>query len=259
MWNHPAGKVNYLVRRQTVAGWEIRDRCIRDYELVLVLRGQGCVRIAGTETMVRSGDLILIRPGIAHCLWVTQPPYFAFYAMHFDVPKDELPLPFPDVQHLDAPLRLERLFKQLHEVYLEKGYLYLWRQTLLLQQILCEIMTIRHEKTAPMGTLRVRRVLAYIHENPCRKISLDDLLEQAGMGKTAFLDAFRTVTGTTPLQYIIGQRLENARDFLENTDLPISQIARECGFSDPLYFSRCFRRHFAASPTQYRRALRSRR
>ena len=104
-----------------------------------------------------------------------------------------------------------------------------------------------------MGSVRVQKALAFIHENPYRHITLSDLLAQAGVGKTVFMRDFRHVTGTTPTQYILNLRLENARELLENTELSIGQIAVECGFSDPLYFSRCFQKRFAQSPRQYRK------
>ena len=81
---------------------------------------------------------------------------------------------------------------------------------------------------------------------------LDELCAAAHLKKSAFLEAFRRVTGTSPGQYRMQLRLERARDLLLDTDLPVAQVAAACGFSDPFYFSRCFSRHFSVSPSRWR-------
>ncbi len=245
-------KLNHFVRRQTLAGWEIPLRRLPDYELVLVLKGRGYIAIRGETHVVEAGDLICFRPGVEHRLWVEGEPYMLFYGLHFEPVDPAQPVPIPELFHLDAPLRLETIFERLREVYFGKPYLYAWRQELLLQQLLCEILTILHEKEESMSTVRARRALEYIHENPCRPITLEDLLQQAGIRKTEFIRAFRTVTGTTPIRYILDQRLEAARTLLVESELPVAAIARECGFADPFYFSRCFSARFTVSPRRYR-------
>lgn len=252
MWNNFELQLDYMVRRATFRGWEICSRYITNYELVFVIKGQGDIQIDGQHIHVKAGNLIFFRPGIQHSLWVSEEPYMEFYGMHFSLPQGEEALPFPDWMNVEASYRLESLFKTLYEVYRQKGYLYEWRKNLLLQQILCEILTILYTKNEPISTVRIRKVLAYIQENPCRPLPLEDLLQQAGIRKTLFMQTFRNITGTTPLQYITGMRLEIACDLLLETKLPISDIAEKCGFSDPFYFSRCFKKKFSLSPRQYR-------
>lgn len=254
MENRILAKLNFFVKRQTFAGWEILPRQLSDYELVLVLKGQGHINIEGTHFWVSGGDIICFKPGIKHNLWVEQEPCMLFYGMHFMPLDPAQPVPLPDVLHLEAPLRLEVLFQKLHEIYYAKPYLYEWKQELLLQQILCEMLTIRYEQKAPIAVERVRRVLDYIHENPCREIRQEELLKRAGVRKTEFIKAFRIVTGTTPVRYILAQRLEIARDVLISSDLSVTMVAEKCGFADPFYFSRCFSAHFGMSPRQYRNA-----
>ena len=93
-----------------------------------------------------------------------------------------------------------------------------------------------------------KKVLEHIHEDPARPFTLEELTARSGVKKTLFLQSFRRVTGTTPKQYILGLRLEYARDLLLETDVPVAQVAERCGFSDSFYFSRCFKRYFGYSP-----------
>ena len=158
----------------------------------------------------------------------------------------------PDHMHLESGHWLEVLMRDLYEEYQQKRYLGNWKQEIILQQILYEILTKQHSEQEPISNMRIRKVLAYIHEDPCREYTLTDLLNQTGIKKTLFLQSFRNVTGTTPMQYIIDLRLEQARDLLTETDLQVFQISEKCGFSDPFYFSRCFKKKFSLSPRQYR-------
>ena len=64
---------------------------------------------------------------------------------------------------------------------------------------------------------------------------------------------FKKETGLTPLQYLTDKRLENAASNLAMSGGRgnISEIAYQCGFSEPLYFSRLFKRKYGVSPRSY--------
>ncbi len=68
---------------------------------------------------------------------------------------------------------------------------------------------------------------------------------------------FKKETGVTPHDYLNGIRMNRARLYIENgisnnySRFTVSQIAEACGFAEPLYFSRVFKKHFGVSPMQY--------
>lgn len=64
---------------------------------------------------------------------------------------------------------------------------------------------------------------------------------------------FKRETGLTPLQYLTEKRLENAASTLASCwgRMSISETACMCGFADPLYFSRLFKRKYGVSPRRY--------
>ncbi len=64
---------------------------------------------------------------------------------------------------------------------------------------------------------------------------------------------FRTATGGTLSAYIDARRMERARTLLETSALNVAEVGRACGYDDPGYFARRFRKSLGASPRAYRR------
>jgi len=73
-----------------------------------------------------------------------------------------------------------------------------------------------------------------------------------GMSPTNFRRHWARRFGVPPGQYLIDLRLQQASRLLTETNAPVKEIAHAVGFKDPLYFSRCFSKAFASSPTAYR-------
>jgi transcriptional regulator GlxA family with amidase domain len=84
------------------------------------------------------------------------------------------------------------------------------------------------------------------------------MARQAGCSERTFARRFRAETGTTPLQWLLRERVLHARRLLEATDLPIEDVACEAGFGTAASLRTHFRRSTATSPLAYRRTFRGR-
>ncbi|MCB0581586.1 MAG: response regulator, partial [Phaeodactylibacter sp.] len=69
------------------------------------------------------------------------------------------------------------------------------------------------------------------------------------LSNTQVFRKLKALTGLSPGRYILKMRLQKARTLLQTTDLNVSEVAYETGFTDPNYFSRAFRKEFDASPS----------
>jgi transcriptional regulator GlxA family with amidase domain len=91
---------------------------------------------------------------------------------------------------------------------------------------------------------------------------LGEPLDVAGMARHAavsprtFARRFREETGTTPLQWLLGRRVVEVRRMLEESDLPVEEIASRAGFGTAASLREHFRRATATTPSAYRRAFR---
>ena len=76
------------------------------------------------------------------------------------------------------------------------------------------------------------------------------------MSMRTFARRFAAETGTSPLQWLLRQRLLAAQQLLERTDDAVERVAADCGFGSAVSLRVHFRREFQTSPLAYRRAFR---
>ena len=98
----------------------------------------------------------------------------------------------------------------------------------------------------------ITQTLTYININYNKQLSLDELAKIAGYSKSRFAHLFSEIVGMSPIKYQNDIRLKNSCELLTSTNLTIAEIAQSCGFGDPLYFSRIFKKKHKISPTEYR-------
>lgn len=82
------------------------------------------------------------------------------------------------------------------------------------------------------------------------------MASHAGVSPRTFARRFRAETGTTPLQWLLAQRVLEAQRLLEESDLPVETLAWRCGFGSAASLRDHFRRITATTPTAYRRSFR---
>jgi AraC family transcriptional regulator len=105
----------------------------------------------------------------------------------------------------------------------------------------------------PRGGLsrqQLRRVLDCIRSNLGRDLSLVSLAEVAHLSARHFARAFRASLRLSPHQYVLAERIREARRRLEGHS-PIVEIALELGFASQSHFTECFRRATGVTPKQY--------
>ena len=83
--------------------------------------------------------------------------------------------------------------------------------------------------------------------------SVDRIAARCGLSRAALFAKFRRETGISPRQYRQCAMLRRAARLLEQSGLPISEVAEQSGMSDPYYFSTRFHKFFGISPREYRR------
>src|SRR5262249_43947628 len=102
----------------------------------------------------------------------------------------------------------------------------------------------------------MKKVLAFLHASYRQPISLEKTAQAAGVHPVHLARSFRRTPGLTLGEYVRRLRIEDACRRLITTDIAITGVALECGFSDHSHFARVFRRHMGVSPGRFREAHR---
>ncbi|HEY0011756.1 MAG TPA: transcriptional regulator FtrA [Allosphingosinicella sp.] len=100
---------------------------------------------------------------------------------------------------------------------------------------------------------RLTKVIEYLRANPTREHRTRDLAEMAAMSPRSFFRKFKEAVGMAPYDWLLRERVEIAKQLLEDSGFTIDQIADEAGFGASETFRHHFRRVVGTSPAEYRR------
>ncbi|MEV6850798.1 helix-turn-helix domain-containing protein [Actinoplanes sp. NPDC051411] len=89
-------------------------------------------------------------------------------------------------------------------------------------------------------------------------LGVDALAQRAHMSRRTFIRRFGAETGSTPMAWLTGARIDRARELLETTDEPVERVGRLTGLGAPAAVRAAFHRHLGTSPREYRTLFRHR-
>ncbi len=92
----------------------------------------------------------------------------------------------------------------------------------------------------------------YICNNYNKDISLDDVSRAVNISPYYFSKIFKEGTGENFIEYLTNIRIEKAKELLSTTEYSMKEICTMCGYSDPNYFSRSFKKNVGVTPTEYK-------
>jgi AraC family transcriptional regulator len=103
-----------------------------------------------------------------------------------------------------------------------------------------------------LAPYKLRQAIDYIHANLNRKFKLDDVAQLIDISQFYFCHLFKQSTGVSPYKYIIQQRVAKAQQLIKQNQLPLAEIALECGFSSQSQMTQHFRKFVGITPKAYR-------
>lgn len=110
--------------------------------------------------------------------------------------------------------------------------------------------------TEPRGGLskrELRRAVEYVHDNLAGDPTLSEIAAAVGLSPYHFSRRFKESTGLSPHRYVIGRRVERAREMLLRSETPIPEVARRMGFADQAHLTRQMRAFLGLTPGQIRK------
>lgn len=150
-----------------------------------------------------------------------------------------------DEAHVIYKILKELLYEVQHQNYGYKDMLVVKLNELLLQ--------IARIDTCVSATKNFLYMINYLRENFHEHISLADCANQLNISYDYFQHRFKAITGLSPQQFLMEQRLEACKNMLLESNFNCTEIAQRCGFCTSSQFSALFKKKYGSSPLQFRK------
>ena len=112
-----------------------------------------------------------------------------------------------------------------------------------------------HEKKQQLSEedrIFAQRLKALITKNIGNsELSVKDIAQEMGMSRTVLYARMKSIFNSSPNNLVLNMRIDYAKTLLSKPGTHIADVAYNCGFSDPKYFSRCFKKLTGKRPTEY--------
>ncbi len=232
-----------------------------DYHLLFITEG-GCVaKINEVTVNLSAGDLLFYRPG--------EPQWYSFckgrcasFWLHISGTSvgalcDMAGMSEGHIFQLSDLKAIERIHMKLiiETQSKQKGY-QLFVQSYV-QQLFAQIYRqLGENDPSSVSTVtdeRILRVLNVLDRLYYRPLDIEQLAAECNVGRDRFLHLFTKTVGVPPQKYVTALRIKNAKRYLAESDLLVTEIAERCGYPDSMYFSRVFRKQTGLPPTEYRK------
>lgn len=99
----------------------------------------------------------------------------------------------------------------------------------------------------------LQSMVAFIQKNYKEKVTLEEIARAGSVSKSTCCKVFGKYSSQSPLGYLIEFRLRKGMELLRSTDMTVTEVCFEVGFSGPSYFSESFRKSFGCTPVEYRK------
>ena len=217
-----------------------------DYQLLLPVSGTMSI----DKKPVIPGEIFLYCPHAPQNYTYFDGDGTEYYWVHFsgceaDELSASLSLSNGIIKLGDGKQEVERLVRMIIKAFSDR-YNYIDEYTAgLLRSILAIIAS------PPVLSSPFTKAMKLLSDPACA-LSIGEIAKIYEMSEGHFIRSFKAYAGSSPSAFRTTKRLEIACEMLTSTKMTVEQIARAAGYSDPLYFSRIFKKSIGISPKQYR-------
>lgn len=234
----------------------VRGKFILHY----VVDGQGKLCMHGKEYLVGGGEIFVIYPQELAYYEADETTPWRYLWVIFDGPKaeeilrsigitEEQPMCYPGEKSREILACMEKLLYECEQEFSTIGNMYT-----LLQTMKNQTMIQQKQKTPPQQDY-VEKIKRYIEYRYVEDVKVSELAEHCGLNRSYMTKCFTEDTGVSPKEYLMQYRMKKAKELLKDSELPISNVAYAVGYSDPLAFSKMFKKREGVSPIRYREKI----
>jgi AraC-like DNA-binding protein len=233
--------------------YSCRTHSHRAISLGYIRLGDTVITLEGRDILLTQGDMILIAAETAHLCTPKDRGSFSFQMIYIDSEWWKSAFMREAVGFSSLALPAPKNIRQFMDLIEEGGQSFEegpFRKVL--DDLVCPYLAHGDESRREEDSLD--RIHREIRERPHIAGNIEELAEKAAMGKYGFIRKYAARYGLTPHADVINMRIQRAILLFES-DLKLTEIAQECGFSDQSHFIRQFRLYTGLAPRDFRQAI----
>lgn len=234
-----------------------RGKGISEHILIYCVHGNGMIRMQGQTFVLESGSSFVIPAGEPHVYHASEDQPWSIYWIHFGGARSHvfsrffgkiIPLKACTTSRIDERINL---FNEILTA-LEMGFTRenIEFANLSLGRLLASFFyldTFRASK-GHQSNNPVDQAIFFMQGNLNRCLRIHDIAQQVHLSESHLSRIFKHKTGSSPIDYFINLKMQEAIRLLSNQSMRIKEVAFSLGYDDPFYFSRQFKKHIGVSP-----------
>ena len=156
-----------------------------------------------------------------------------------------------DIKNPKLDLLVKDFIYESQNVHLSKGFVLKSISTLLLHEIIRNIIDYNFYETTFTKNLMINDVVKFINIHYEKDITIDELAKLSNLSKSYFTKLFTDEMKLSPIVYLKMIRLQNAKKMLLTNKCTITKVAQQSGFNSPSYFTKLFKEAFNETPKEF--------
>lgn len=235
------------------------------YLLHFVFSGKGKLVVNKTEYFVEAGQLFLVEPDqmVFYQTCSENPWTYSWVGFHGGLAShfmSRLGLGYPiltreidkekfvEIKNLLEDIISSDINNTINDLYINGLFLIL-------------LSKIRNEKNYQESFIKpenfsaenyVQEAISIVEDFYGTELSVNDIANRLNINRSYLSSIFVKYVGTSLKKYIVDFRISQSEEFLFTTNWSVDYISKVCGFNNPSYFSKIFKKHHKVSPTEYR-------
>ena len=281
-WDELVEKLTYMpavvktIEKIHDTNWSMTASRHDHFEMVYIKKGTAVFQIEGIDVNMVPHSVVIIKPGKAHKFIVkSEMCEFIVLSFTFKTQNNEQDshVSLTDfIEYIEDEATGDYLFLNLsrkndivhvmNRILRERMKYQVWGDflscLLILELFVLLSRTLKQEweQSAKNRNLKLHELLSiakeYIDNNYDKELTLTDVAKYIYLSDSYFAHSFKDKFGISPKSYILKVRIESAKEYLKNTDMKVSEVAKMVGFSSQQRFNDIFRKHEDITPLAYR-------
>lgn len=199
----------------------------------------------------KKGDVLFLARGSSYKVTVTQKNY-VYIVVNFDFAAEDATL-----ENTIFSCNTEDLFPEfskLLKLYMLSGFSDLLEIKSLLYHIYSAISKdTAYNYTSVAQRQTFKNIQSTLMQNAFdSELNVTEIIKSTNISEVHFRRIFKQIYGVSPIAYVTNLRINQAKNLLATSKIPISKIAEECGYTSSYYFTRTFKRVTKMTPSEYR-------